>query len=566
MKRIGSILLALVLLCSGAPLVAAEGPQSLTQTVALLQEGRFPSEAVRSGAPRRSRAASSGVAAARETILAGLQAVEDRIDLSAYALTPAEVRTAYQAVVNDHPELFYATGGYTSWNSNGVVVAVEPVYTGTKEAILPQKATYESKLTDILDLIRDEWTAYEKALFVHDYLAENYCYDETLKIFDAYSFFTQKTGVCQAYTLAYTAVLQRLGIPVTRVISEAMNHTWNLVQLEGVWYHVDVTWDDPVGARFGLVHHNNFLAGDEGITKAGHHDWYYTGETYTCPQNHPQYDRLHEATTPAVELNGTWYYIAAAGNQYALFGTDWQTDTAVKSLTDHWPVVGQPKYYWPGWYSGLGAVGDTLVYNTPDAVYRLNPVTGAQTAILTVGTDTSALYGLQFGLDGARYATQASPNDTDSAQIGSLSLEHSHRFARFVEKTAATCGADAVQSSRCAYCGATTDRTVAGQRPAHTWNAGVVTRKPTAVEDGERTYTCTECGASKTEPIPAAPQYAFGNTNGDGHVDIRDLVYIQEAAEGVYENACDLNEDAAVDALDLEIMRRILLGLTADAA
>ena len=40
---------------------------------------------------------------------------------------------------------------------------------------------------------------------------------------------------------------------------------------------------------------------------------------------------------------------------------------------------------------------------------------------------------------------------------------------------------------------------------AHIWGEGVVTKEPTATENGERTYTCTfdGCGATKTEVIPA---------------------------------------------------------------
>ena len=37
----------------------------------------------------------------------------------------------------------------------------------------------------------------------------------------------------------------------------------------------------------------------------------------------------------------------------------------------------------------------------------------------------------------------------------------------------------------------------------HTWDAGVVTQKPTATEPGVRTYTCTVCGQTRTEAIPA---------------------------------------------------------------
>lgn len=37
----------------------------------------------------------------------------------------------------------------------------------------------------------------------------------------------------------------------------------------------------------------------------------------------------------------------------------------------------------------------------------------------------------------------------------------------------------------------------------HTWDAGIVTQKPTAAEPGVRTYTCTVCGQTRTEAIPA---------------------------------------------------------------
>lgn len=37
----------------------------------------------------------------------------------------------------------------------------------------------------------------------------------------------------------------------------------------------------------------------------------------------------------------------------------------------------------------------------------------------------------------------------------------------------------------------------------HTWGAGVVTKEPTCTEAGVKTYTCTTCGATKTETIAA---------------------------------------------------------------
>lgn len=56
----------------------------------------------------------------------------------------------------------------------------------------------------------------------------------------------------------------------------------------------------------------------------------------------------------------------------------------------------------------------------------------------------------------------------------------------------------------------------------HTWNAGVVTKEPACTEAGVKTYTCTTCGATKTEEIPATGHdwnettvvYAANGNNG----------------------------------------------------
>ncbi|MBQ6165134.1 MAG: hypothetical protein IJK23_11725 [Clostridia bacterium] len=44
----------------------------------------------------------------------------------------------------------------------------------------------------------------------------------------------------------------------------------------------------------------------------------------------------------------------------------------------------------------------------------------------------------------------------------------------------------------------------------HTWNKGKVTKKATCETDGEKTFTCTDCGAKKIESIPATG-HAFGD-------------------------------------------------------
>lgn len=39
-------------------------------------------------------------------------------------------------------------------------------------------------------------------------------------------------------------ILERLGVESYKVASD--NHVWNALNLDNNWYHLDLTWDDPV--------------------------------------------------------------------------------------------------------------------------------------------------------------------------------------------------------------------------------------------------------------------------------------------------------------------------------
>ena len=69
---------------------------------------------------------------------------------------------------------------------------------------------------------------------------------------------------------------------------------------------------------------------------------------------------------------------------------------------------------------------------------------------------------------------------------------------------------------------------------AHSWNAGTVTVKPTCTETGEKTFTCTVCGATKTEPVDAL-EHHFGawepfDENEHRRVCANDAAHVETAA------------------------------------
>lgn len=75
-----------------------------------------------------------------------------------------------------------------------------------------------------------------------------------------------------------------------------------------------------------------------------------------------------------------------------------------------------------------------------------------------------------------------------------------HSWNDGVVSTPATCHADGVKTYTCTKCGATKTEVI--PKLEHIWNDGVITKQPTYTEKGEITYTCTLCGDTYTEEIP----------------------------------------------------------------
>ena len=78
------------------------------------------------------------------------------------------------------------------------------------------------------------------------------------------------------------------------------------------------------------------------------------------------------------------------------------------------------------------------------------------------------------------------------------------------------------------------------EKADHTWDAGKVTKPATAEAEGEKTYTCSVCKATKTEPIaklePSAPEYTPGDVDGDGTITPADARLALRASVGLEPN------------------------------
>lgn len=162
-------------------------------------------------------------------------------------------------------------------------------------------------------------TEYEIALWMHDWLIHNAEYDESLQEHGADGVLLKGTGVCESYTRAYTALLTAMGVNSKEIISDAMDHSWNIVRMDGNWYHVDCTWDDPID---GEENHAYFGLSD--ALMARDHVWDALAG-YACTSNdYNYYLRTGEAISvlSQEELNSIIHEQLMAGNtEITLYNT-----------------------------------------------------------------------------------------------------------------------------------------------------------------------------------------------------------------------------------------------------
>ena len=90
----------------------------------------------------------------------------------------------------------------------------------------------------------------EKARVLHDWITHNTRYDLTYSHYDSRNLLLKGNGVCDAHAKAYEKLLKAAGLEGMYISGQAGSggHAWNLLKVNGTWYHIDSTWDNPVSA------------------------------------------------------------------------------------------------------------------------------------------------------------------------------------------------------------------------------------------------------------------------------------------------------------------------------
>lgn len=211
----------------------------------------------------------------------------DAADVSAYVNgTDNKIIKAFGAgrdsFIMDYPDLFYVdifgislsmgTQGksYAAYLDSSQSVTLYKGNLNTEKAVNDAIAVYEAKLNEIVTAAKAAGDVKEQIKFVNNYICDNTEYSFGTEVKDgknidtpaaayistAYGSLVNGKAICGGYATGFKAVMDRLGIPCVCVqgYSKRTNgnlepHMWNYVEIEGLWYAVDVTFNDAGSNR-----------------------------------------------------------------------------------------------------------------------------------------------------------------------------------------------------------------------------------------------------------------------------------------------------------------------------
>ena len=170
----------------------------------------------------------------------------------------------------DCPELFYGVGFRYRFYPNGARMDILPEYLFEKGKIKEHQKAMKARVEKLLrpTLGMGLW---QKEQYIHDFICQNVHYDKLKK---AYSHeiigpLGQGVGVCEGIAKTVKLLCDALGIWCIIAISDAnpdkkikYRHAWNVVRLEGHYYHLDATFDNTLTAG-GEIRYDYFNLDDK---------------------------------------------------------------------------------------------------------------------------------------------------------------------------------------------------------------------------------------------------------------------------------------------------------------
>lgn len=299
-------------------------------------------------------------------IEAGIMAMDEKIDISEYNIKSDGISDVLIYTLKSSPWLFFVDSSFTySINSFGNIENIYPKYT---MSLSQRDEAFDfclERIEKILFYMPLGMSEFDMALYLHDYICQNFEYDESYESRDVYGMLKYGRGTCQGYTSLFLLLARRVGLLSDIVYSDSMCHIWNCVKIDGEWYYIDLTWDD--GDLFS-VSHKNFLFSENEAKSLGYYE-YVKREGIDCISDKYSGEYLDNIFTPMAYVDGKWYFAENSATVRGVSIYDVENDTADKiiSIEGYWRD--EDNKIFASCFSSAVSVGGRIYFNTKNKIY-----------------------------------------------------------------------------------------------------------------------------------------------------------------------------------------------------
>lgn len=201
-----------------------------------------------------------------------VQKGESNIDIAEYKLSDEALGTVMTLLKYENPQLFNIDGSATGTGSPSAHtwLTVNPRYTRNAAQTKSIGEQLENAAAPIIEEALKETDEFKRVKVLHDSIVNMTTYTLNGPIYksEADGPLVNGRALCEGYSKAFAYLCQSVGVPCICIVGagNGENHMWNMARIDGKWYHVDVTWDDPVGSS-PVLRHDYFCVSTATIRK-----------------------------------------------------------------------------------------------------------------------------------------------------------------------------------------------------------------------------------------------------------------------------------------------------------
>ncbi len=189
-------------------------------------------------------------------MLAGLMDLSDEILLPQVPTTDGNwLYDVFFQLRLDHPEIFWAVGfKYRHYKDSPNLILI-PEYIFDKNKIREHKKALHARVEKLVRPAA-KFSEWDKEKYVHDFICENIRYDKLKKPYshEIIGPLGHGVGVCEGIAKSVKILCDALGVWCVIAICGnnpekgiKYRHTWNIVRINGQYYHLDATFDNTLG-------------------------------------------------------------------------------------------------------------------------------------------------------------------------------------------------------------------------------------------------------------------------------------------------------------------------------